>query len=245
MALASMESPALTKSLPEEAVVAAEATEAVNAEVAEAREAAAEATEVAAVERDAKDLKVKDVRDLKVALVVETVLKVLAAARDAEDPDPRVALAVVIEDPELRATRRDPEPRVVLVVALAVAIEDPDLPETRVPRVLKMLQSSVREERDPITGNTASRARRERTIIPSTEETALAEAGVSPRGVTVRATGALLMKSSSKARRAQLPLRPQFLLRRARLRTLQRRRLSQQCLRSQGSQLKMTSTQRS
>jgi hypothetical protein len=165
----------------------------------------------------------------EVLAVATEVAVAVAVARDVV-PAPK-ALAVVTEDPDPKVI--DPELR----VALAVAREDLDLPELRVAkalllRVVTRVSSTVRERKEtPTMLSTASRVRRESSSIPSTEETALAEAEVSTRVAMVRATGApsrmrLRLLRSLPRRPLSSPLlrspRPKWLLRR-RKRFLRRR----------------------
>ena len=173
---------------------------------------------------------------LPVAIVV-AVVAVEADPRAREDPDPKVAISdpdlkvaisdpdpkVAISDPDLKAVNSDPEEKVKIDREQRVAVaeaEVPVLPEmrARLSRVVTMESSlpprrnqSITKERDA-----DSRVREESSSIPSIEETALAEAEVSLRAATARATGALLKTRPrplpSKARppslrRLRMPLR--------------------------------------
>jgi hypothetical protein len=217
MVLVSMESLVLRRTPAEATAVVAVATEVAVA----ATELAVVATEVAVVATEA------------VAVERDAVPALKALAVVTEDPDPRVT------DPDLRVT--DPDSRVTdpeLRVALAAEREDLDLPELRVVkalllRVVTRVSSTVRERRETLTMlSTALRVKRERSSIPSTEETELAEAEVSTRVAMVRATGAPLRMRPRLLRRLLLrrplsspllrSLRPKSLLRRGK-RFLKRR----------------------
>jgi len=187
--LVSMVSPELKSNLQE--------VEEVAVEVAVAREAAAEATEVAEV-------------------VTEAVTEVVAERdvdldpkdkRVREDPDPKVDSAVAeAKDPKVLKVKSALDPKVDSVVAeakdpkvLKVRIaqepkeaeaEDPPELREKVPVLkVKSLFSAPEERELSAMVNTASRARRESSIIPSTERTELEEAEVSLRAVLERATG--------------------------------------------------------
>ena len=178
--LVSMVSPELMSNLQE--------VEEVAVEVAVAREAAAEATEVVAerdVDLDPKDKRVREDPDPKVDSAV------------AEAKDPKVLKVKSALDPKVDsvvAEAKDPKVLKVRIAQEPKEVEAEDPPELRVKVPLLKVKSkfSAPEERElSAMVNTASRARRESSIIPSTERTELAEAEVSLRAVLVRATGEL------------------------------------------------------
>lgn len=176
--LVSMVSPELMSNLQE--------VEEVAVEVAVAREAAAEATEVVAerdVDLDPKDKRVREDPDPKVDSVA------------AEAKDPKVLRVRSAQDPKVDSAVAEAKDLKVLKVRIAqepkeAEAEDP--PELRVKVPLLKVKSpfSAPEKRElSAMVNTASRARRESNIIPSTERTELEEAEVSLRAVLERATG--------------------------------------------------------
>lgn len=176
--LVSMVSPELMSNLQE--------VEEVAVEVAVAREAAAEATEVVAerdVDLDPKDKRVREDPDPKVdSVAAEAKDPKVLRVRSAQDPKVDSAVAEA-KDPKVLKVRIAQEPK-------EAEAEDP--PELRVKVPLLKVKSpfSAPEKRElSAMVNTASRARRESNIIPSTERTELEEAEVSLRAVLERATG--------------------------------------------------------
>jgi hypothetical protein len=150
--------------------------------VAVAREVLAVATEAVAVVREV------------LAVATEVATEVVAAARDVvpdprarrvrEDPDPKVdSAAAEARDLKVSRVSNAPEPRV------AEAEDPPELKERKSPLKVRPLLSAPEERELSAMVNTASRARRESSIIPSTERTELEEAEVSLRAVLERATG--------------------------------------------------------
>ena len=143
---------------------------------------------VDSVEAEAKELKVpkvKNAQDLRVDSAVAEV-KELKVPRVRSVKDPKVDSAVA-EAKELKVLK-------VKIAQEPKVAEAEDPPELRVREPLLKVKSlsSVPEERElSVMVNTASRERRESSIIPSTERTELAEAEVSLRAVLVRATGEL------------------------------------------------------
>ncbi len=176
--LVSMVSPELMSNLQE--------VEEVAVEVAVAREAAAEATEVVAerdVDLDPKDKRVREDPDPKVdSVAAEAKDPKVLRVRSAQDPKVDSAVAEA-KDPKVLKVRIAQEPK-------EAEAEDP--PELRVKVPLLKVKSpfSAPEKRElSAMVNTASRARRESNIIPSTERTEQEEAEVSLRAVLERATG--------------------------------------------------------
>ena len=176
--LVSMVSPELMSNLQE--------VEEVAVEVAVAREAAAEATEVVAerdVDLDPKDKRVREDPDPKVDSVA------------AEAKDPKVLRVRSAQDPKVDSAVAEAKDLKVLKVRIAqepkeAEAEDPPELRVKVPLLKVKSKFSAPEERElSAMVNTASRARRESSIIPSTERTELAEAEVSLRAVLERATG--------------------------------------------------------
>jgi hypothetical protein len=236
MVLASMELQVLRRTPAEAAVEVAVAIEAAT----ESREVAVVAIEVAAVVTEvaveATEVAVEATeRAAVVATEVAVVVKDVVLAL-------RVVPAGVKEDQERKVT--DPE----LKVVLAAVREDPDLPELRVVRVLLLrvamrVSSTARERKETlIMLSTVSRVRRESSSTPSIEETEPAEAEVLPRVATVRETGVplrmILRPLMRLLRRPQRPL-SSLLLRSLRLKkSLTRKRRPQ--LRRE-SQLRMNS----
>jgi hypothetical protein len=176
--LVSMVSPELMSNLQE--------VEEVAVEVAVAREAAAEATEVVAerdVDLDPKDKRAREDPDPKVDSVA------------AEAKDPKVLRVRSAQDPKVDSAVAEAKDLKVLKVRIAqepkeAEAEDPPELRVKVPLLKVKSKFSAPEERElSAMVNTASRARRESSIIPSTERTELAEAEVSLRAVLERATG--------------------------------------------------------
>ena len=199
--LVSMVSPELMSNLQE--------VEEVAVEVAVAREAAAEATEVVAerdVDLDPKDKRAREDPDPKVdSVAAEAKDPKVLRVRSAQDPKVDSAVAEAKDAKVLRvrnaqdqkvdsavAEAKDPKVLKVRIAQEPKEVEAEDPPELRVKVPLLRVKSkfSAPEERElSAMVNTASRARRESSIIPSTERTELAEAEVSLRAVLERATG--------------------------------------------------------